>query len=120
MVDIDYTKESAAYTKRIKQVYRHYTVNDCHTLGLNGFLKFLRDLNLLKKSIPETRHHFETSSTNPFETTQSSHNYHREIEPKSIKTLENDSEDDDGCIYIDRKNLGLDQISQPKASLLFT
>ena len=34
--------------ERIEQVYRHYTVNDQHTLGLTGFLKFLKDLNLIK------------------------------------------------------------------------
>ena len=46
---IDYRLESSAYMERIEQVYRHYTVNDQHTLGLTGFLKLLKDLNLLKK-----------------------------------------------------------------------
>ena len=48
-VETNYTKESHQYISRIKQVYRQYTTNDMHTLGLNGFLKFLRDHNLLKK-----------------------------------------------------------------------
>lgn len=48
-VETNYTKESQQYIKQIKQVFRQYTTNDLHTLGLNGFLKFLKDVNLLKK-----------------------------------------------------------------------
>ena len=46
-LSINFTKESSAYLERIEQVFRHYTINDQHTLGLTGFLKFLTDLNLL-------------------------------------------------------------------------
>lgn len=34
--------------------------------------------------------------------------------------MKNGDDSDDGAIVIDRKQIGLDQISQPKATLLFT
>ena len=45
---IDFTVEIETYMERIGQVYHHYTVNDHNTLGMNGFLRLLKDLNLLK------------------------------------------------------------------------
>ena len=42
------TSTRKAQMERIQEVYRHYTVNDQNTLGMGGFLKFLKDLNLLK------------------------------------------------------------------------
>ena len=45
---VDFTVEIERYTERIEQIYRHYTSNDLNTLGMNGFLRFLKDLNLLK------------------------------------------------------------------------
>ena len=48
---VTFTSTRKAYMERIQQVYRHYTVNDQNTLGMNGFLKFLKDLNLLKNPV---------------------------------------------------------------------
>ena len=47
---------------RIAQVYRHYTVNDQNTLGMNGFLRFLKDLDLMKRRSRDAEDKFRLMS----------------------------------------------------------
>ena len=116
---VDFTQSSNAYMERIEQVYRHYTVNDQHTLGLNGFLKFLKDLNLLKKSQKQKKQQVQNSdlflnasfgSSLLMQSLQSKRNNQQQ-------QYADDSTSDD-CVYIDPKGMG--KISKAKAVILFT
>ena len=49
MATVNQGSEKKTYMERMQQVYRHYTVNDLNTLGMGGYLKMLKDLNLLKQ-----------------------------------------------------------------------
>ena len=107
--EVDFTAKIDPYLDQIEQIFRQYTMNDQHTMGLGGFLKFLKDLNLIK---PAAQQAFDDSDV--FEDFQQPATANVNATPYRNQPVINS----DGIFEIDVSRLS--KIKLHKAELLFT